>query len=188
MPFRMSHIQREFTPSEAANITGVSTDLQRDWRRRKVLPENEGGKWTRFSLSDIVQMSVLKAFSDSGFSVSSVGDCAHMAILPTLALLNDMPGAVVFEGDEISDRLKALATASHVGGAHGRYLVMAKDPDASEPRTSRWDHLGGLDEYLAEHKAVHCTVLDCSLLARLIADRAGLPFVRVEVEKREDDQ
>lgn len=187
MTIRMHHIDREFSPSEAAAITGVSVDLQRDWRRRGLLPENKEGKWTRFDLKHIIEMFVMKVFSGAGFSVSSVAEIASLAILPTLQRLHELPGAVSFEGDEVEDRIKEMALSRAVVGARGRYLVMVKDPEHSEPEVARCDTLGHLDSVMGESNAAHCTVLDLARLATSIADRAGLPLMRIEVERVEDD-
>src|SRR5207249_7491430 len=81
MNYSVRTIDREFTPAEAAEITGVSTALQRDWRRRGILAENADGKWTRWELKDIIRLSVMKLFSDAGMDVSQTKTVAQMAIL-----------------------------------------------------------------------------------------------------------
>lgn len=187
MTIRMRNIDREFSPSEAAAITGVSVDLQRDWRRRGLLPENKLGKWTRFDLKHIIEMFVMKVFSDAGFAVSNVAEIASLAILPTLARLYELPGAVSFEGDEVEDRIMEMALSRAVVGARGRYLVMVKDPEQSEPEVARCDTLDRLDSVMGESNAAHCTVLDLARLATSIADRAGLPLMRIEVECVSED-
>jgi len=193
MSIRMHHIDREFSPAEAAAITGVSVNMQRDWRRRGLLPENTEGKWTRFDLKHIIEMSVMKAFSDAGFSVSYVAEFASMAIMPSLAIANMLPGAVAFEGAPIDDEMKDRVllgsvrrkgpgineTADQIGG---RYLVIVKD-SGDKPQISRWTNLDRLDDHMAEMKAIHCTILDCVRLVDNIADRAGLPLMRVEIEE-----
>ena len=188
MPTSMTTISREFSPSEAALITGVSVDLQRNWRRRGLLPENKEGKWTRFSLDHIIKMSVMKVFADAGYSVSYVAKFASMAILPTLAFLHEAPGVVVFEGDEVSDHIKELTLRHAVVNARGRYLVMFKSAESSEAKISRWESLERLDDVMAERDVIACTVLDCILLSQRIIDRAGLPLIRVEVENTEEGE
>lgn len=56
----------EFTPAEAAVATGVSVDLQRDWRRRDVLKQQRGVGHARFRLSDLCRLYAMKTFSDVG--------------------------------------------------------------------------------------------------------------------------
>lgn len=187
MKTRFQNIEREFSPSEAEKITGVGVALQRDWRRRKILPENQSGKWTRFSLTDVITMSVMKTFSDAGGSVSFIADFAGMAILPTLSMIGEIPGSYSFEGDEISDELKEQVLRTSVVGAHGRYLLMVKSPEEESPRIARSESLEAINDLLADNEAIHCTVIDCWRLAAKIADRAGLPLFRVEVERVEDE-
>ena len=198
MSITISRVDREFSPAEAAEITGVSVALQRDWRRRGILPENKSGKWTKFALTDVIQMSVMKSFSDAGFSVQYVAEFASIAVLPTLAVLDSLPGVAVFEGDNISDALKARTLGHSVAvrgpdgevrGADqigGRYLVMIKNPATDTPSISRWNALDGLDDFMAEQKVVHCTIMDCHLLAELIAERATPPLIRFEVSATEE--
>lgn len=182
---RFHNVERHFTPAEAEHITGVSVALQRDWRRRKLLPENVDGKWTRFSLTNIIEMSVMKTFADAGGSVSYIRDHAQMAILPTLAMISELPGTYAFEGDEISDEMKERVISTSVVGAHGRYLIMIADPNGESPQIGRTETLGDLDGMLGDFEAFHCSVIDCWRLADKIVDRAGLPLYRVEVERVE---
>jgi hypothetical protein len=57
-----------FTPSQAAAITGVSVDSQRDWRRRMFLPGNPGG-WTRYSLRDLCRLRLMRALVECGLPI-----------------------------------------------------------------------------------------------------------------------
>lgn len=56
----------EYTPAQAALITGVSVDLQRDWRRRGYLNSRPDGKHNRYTFRDLCLMFAFKAFSDAG--------------------------------------------------------------------------------------------------------------------------
>lgn len=53
-----------FTPGEAEAITGVSTTLQRDWRRREFLPKGDGH--ARFDVFALAEMLTLKLLADRG--------------------------------------------------------------------------------------------------------------------------
>lgn len=90
----------KFTPAEAAKFTGVSTALQRDWRRRGILPARGSGKHHRFTFEDLCEMTALKAFSDAGFGPKAgaseklsgnfrdADSTAHMCMLPMLHYAN----------------------------------------------------------------------------------------------------
>ena len=49
-----------YTPSEAAKISGVNVALQRDWRRREILPRRDGhARYTPFELAELMALSAL---------------------------------------------------------------------------------------------------------------------------------
>lgn len=182
MPLYSTTIDREFAPKEAAEITGVSVALQRDWRRRKVLPEKKEAGWAKFKLADIIEMLVMKSFSEAGFSVLAVREVSSMAVLPTLRAILKFPDAVEFEGDEISEEEQEMMIVRHVQGGEGRYLLMAMDARSNEPQVARLSDLKYIEEYLADRGAVHCTIVDCERMAKTIVDRAGTPVMRIEIE------
>lgn len=58
----------QFTPAEAERITGVNTALQRDWRRRDIMPSSDGH--ARFDVFQLASMAVLKTLADRGIGPS----------------------------------------------------------------------------------------------------------------------
>jgi hypothetical protein len=70
--FRFSRVDAEYTPAEAADVTGVSTALQRDWRRRGILGVIAPGKHSRFKFNHLCEMFALKSFADAGLGVSEM--------------------------------------------------------------------------------------------------------------------
>jgi hypothetical protein len=178
MNFRIEIIQKDFTPSEAAGVTGVSTALQRDWRRHRYLSKSEDGGWARHDLSTTIKMIVMKTFSDAGNSVSAVKEFAIFAILPTLNALKEIDGAVEFEGDELREDSKKGVIDRIVVGATGRYLVMTSS--GGEEQFGRLQHASEIGEFLDSHGTFRCSVIDCRLLAAEIALKAGLPLFRVK--------
>ena len=182
---RVKNIAREFSPAEVATITGVSTTLQRDWRRRGVLPERRSEGWSRFDVSDVIEIAVLKFFADAGFGVKSVLDVSSLATLPVMDLLGKAPGARAYEG-EASDWLRAeIEERGTVRGAHGRYLAIAHAPGPKPdemPPTVRVETLADLAEYLDGDDYEGATILDFEKLAARIVERAGLPLFVIEVE------
>lgn len=185
MRYSVRTIDREFTPAEAAAITGVSTALQRDWRRREIIKgdPNPEGKWTRWALTDIIRLSVMKLFSDAGMEVSSTTTVANMAVLPTLGALALVDEAVEFDGDEIGDAQQARIRFSTVGTTHpshsiGRFLACFGKGEYDVCRT---DDLASLEAKLDEEPRPILSVVDCRNLAWLIVERAGGPVLRYEI-------
>jgi len=184
MSWRCRTINREFTPAEAAAITGVSTALQRDWRRRGILAENTEGKWTRWELTDIIRLSVMKLFSDAGMDVSQTKTIAQMALLPTLGAIARIDEAVAFEGDEIPEESRDRIRLSTVGTTHpshtlGRFLVSFGKGEYDVCRT---DSLADVESLLDTDRRPILSVVDCHSLASIIAERAGGPVIRYEIE------
>lgn len=66
-----------FRPGEAEAITGLSTAMQRDYRRRGFLPKNEGH--ARFNVFELAEMFMLKQLSDRGFWPEFFAPVAHLA-------------------------------------------------------------------------------------------------------------
>ncbi|RQW41376.1 helix-turn-helix domain-containing protein [Novosphingobium sp. LASN5T] len=64
-----------FTPAEATAITGVSQDLQRDWRRRGFLPRSEGhARFDLFGLAELLTMKLLSARDIGPKAAAEVAD------------------------------------------------------------------------------------------------------------------
>jgi hypothetical protein len=178
-------VDREFTPNEAERITGVSTALQRDWRRRKVIASKEDGRWTRWDLDDLIRLSVMKLFSEAGMDVSKTGTVAAMAMMPTFAALARFDEAHEFAGDEISDDDKerilhgSTPRASDPAHSFGRYLAsFGKD----EMQVCRVTSLEQLADFMAEQQQAVFAVVDCHQVAAQIVERAGGPIIRFEIE------
>ncbi len=85
-----------FTPAEAERITGVSVVLQRDWRRRKIIPARQDGE-ARFLLPALLEMLTLKMLSEAGLGIEEAREwCPFVpAAIASHALVVD--GAI--EGD-----------------------------------------------------------------------------------------
>lgn len=71
---RAEYTMTTFTPAEAERVTGVSTALQRDWRRHGYLPAGEGH--ARFNGFDLAEMWALKLLSDRGIGPQQGCDVA----------------------------------------------------------------------------------------------------------------
>ncbi|MBM6579919.1 hypothetical protein ILT44_06980 [Microvirga sp. BT689] len=190
--------QEEYSPAEASDATGVSTALQRDWRRRGIIGRaGPAGQHSRFTFDDLCEMMALKSFSDAGLRIKrltaasseepgqprpltkddlfNAETAAHMCRLPML-------------------HFAAEASASRWGGATGplvgtspghrigRFVVV------SGQQLYRVDSLAVLDEAPAEEIGPEPVkvIFDCKLAAnRLIAALPRAPY-RTRVHHRDD--
>jgi DNA-binding transcriptional MerR regulator len=66
-----------FTPSEAERITGVSTALQRDWRRRGYLPKSDSH--ARFEVFDLARLTFMKWMAERGVGPQQTHEIAEWA-------------------------------------------------------------------------------------------------------------
>jgi len=134
--------RRSFSPSEAARITGVSTTLQRDWRRRAIIQADGDGKWTRYDLAEVISLYLLKVFSDIGLNLKEMVPVASMGVLPVEELIFQKSDAVYTDKGVPED-----AAAMAVGGfGSSRLLVLGwthtnpKEPEICA-RAENWDQI-----------------------------------------------
>jgi DNA-binding transcriptional MerR regulator len=86
-----------FTPGEAERITGVSTTMQRDWRRRGILAK--ATERARFDLFDLAELLTLKLLSDRGIGPKAAAEvvdwCGYGIAYHTLDSVD------AYEGDHL---------------------------------------------------------------------------------------
>ena len=177
-------VTRQFSPAEAAEISGVSVTLQRDWRRRELLPPNTTGRWATFELGDIITMAVMKSFSDAGISIQKTKYLVGLALMPTYEALHRMPALYSFDDDvDEAGRDISLWAPGFTDGPRdiGRYLVAPEDKNNNDMNVFRTASLDRIPVLLDACGAVHCTVLDCRAMATRIAQAAKGPLFRVEM-------
>lgn len=114
-----------YTPAEAAKISGVNVALQRDWRRRGILPRREGH--ARYSPFEVAELMALNAFA-----VQGVGPQKFTPIATMLAA-----GIV----DAAMDRPEAYAgPLDLVVNEDDRDWLLEWESGAKEFKNWRWDY------------------------------------------------
>src|SRR6266446_7744191 len=57
-----------YPPKEAAALSGVTSDIQREWRRRKLMPfmvsRQESREWKNFDLREVCALTIMRSLSD----------------------------------------------------------------------------------------------------------------------------
>lgn len=178
-----------FTPGEAARITGVDTTKQRDWRRRKLLPDFPGH--ARFDAFDLAEMWALNLLSERGVPLKEAKEIAPWLATGTLhraLLVRD-----AYEGDH--DKIetgrwadKSPSMARRILRHHdrvpgkgrvipARYFIWWADG------TDRWDQ--SIDDAFVKASAAKATgpvlVIDTNRLGEKLVELAGRPLVHIEV-------
>ncbi|MER9029642.1 hypothetical protein [Mesorhizobium sp. M0674] len=74
----------EFSPSDIELVSGVSTGLQREWRRQEILPRKSDRGWTRATFEELVLIFVLKKLADAGFPLREAHAAATEAVAPVM--------------------------------------------------------------------------------------------------------
>lgn len=86
----------EFTtygPSEVSRITGVSSDLLRDWRRRGIIKASDAGS-SVYNTLHVAQIMLRRALSDVGVPLTESGKSADLGALYVLNYAGQMPRAI----------------------------------------------------------------------------------------------
>lgn len=175
---KLSLVGNFWRPAQVAEITGVSQDLQRDWKRRGYEFGDQSEGWSKASLHDLAKLLFVKTLRDSNLELSEAWQRASVETVAAIvlhALLR--PGAVnkTNAHGDILPLCMAFA-AMHVNGrdhvAGGRYFIFGASVVAGQ-----WD---SIDDAIAEanrkrnsgpHLAL--TIVMMRELSKLLADRAG---------------
>jgi hypothetical protein len=98
-----------FTPEQASQLTGVSPDRQRNWRKDGFIPSRAGKGWTRYSIEDLCRLFLLNACvsTNIGLSRAKLGvdhlvpllaEKVSLGLLGKHAEAGKVEGTVVFWG------------------------------------------------------------------------------------------
>ena len=156
-----SYTLEQFTPAEASEITGVTPVLQRDWRRRGLLPASKGPQ-ARYTAAEMVELLLMKDFSDEKFGPK---------------LLRELLDVSSFTTGEWVDRLSGQGGFDGVGFAPPRYVVF------SGSRFARVDDLNkALDDLAQKHGRRLSIVCDLKETAQFVISRLPRPVWRASTE------
>ncbi|MCB0636584.1 MAG: MerR family transcriptional regulator [Lewinella sp.] len=188
MKYSVRTITHEYSPSEVARVSGVSTSLQRDWRRRGVIQGRADG-WNKYDLADVIRMTVMRAFTQSGISLETAESVSSLAVLPVMDELVRWDDVAVFTGDQLSAEQMERIRASHVRGASGdeQFTFVALPEDAEEGASAaRLRNLADGERIMGMSGNFYGIALAHDLLAHRIAELSPLPIIRFEVEVKDD--
>lgn len=161
----------QFSPREVASMTGLSTELQRVWRRRGHLPARSGSH-ARFDARDVAAIAVRHDLTRMGFAPPDTVEIGRLSasIVLYFALLSS-DGAAYFQGSfkriaEITQRLvddSEMAMLIAEVTEERRYILIS-DPPA-------WEFVDDAAAVLSDERYTAMLLLDLAMIGRrLIAD------------------
>ena len=109
-------INNTFKAGDAGAISGVPPIMQRDWRRRGLIPEFDGER-AQFSMSDVCFLALTRTLSENGLALSEAANVApEFSSMLEGELGNALDGkpaagfaaVIMREGDKLSGNVPAL--------------------------------------------------------------------------------
>jgi DNA-binding transcriptional MerR regulator len=108
----VKYLLRSFTPQEAAAITGVSQESQRDWRRRGLLKKTPSGGRNAYDHMDLAKFMTMKTLSETGIDLSKaqkIADAAALTIVfglgrRLLKKADEGPPSIMFVPDHLLEK------------------------------------------------------------------------------------
>jgi hypothetical protein len=160
---KFTAVRAKFTPAEAHHITGVSPDLQRDWRHRKFLLPRRGRKHVRFDAIELGYLLALKTFSEAGVSIARIEAAAKLAEGPIWAFVS-RPAEEYFRAP----------AQTNVDADASRYVVV---------RSHKYfpSRVGDLAALEGQPPALLTQIFDCKLAAEVILERTPRPPISFTV-------
>lgn len=174
-------------PAQIAAITGVSQDLQRDWKRRGYEFGDQSEGWTKGAVHDLAKLLFVKTLRDANLELSEAWERATAETVGAIvlhALL--VPGAVSSTEPHHASHLKNGSAeflellmnfaASHVKGrrhvAGGEYFIFGASVPAGQ-YASITDAIAEADRKPKAGPHLSLTVVMMRELSQLLAKRAG---------------
>lgn len=188
MTYTVKTITHEYSPKEVALVTGVSTSLQRDWRRRGVIHGVSQG-WNKYTLTEVIRMTVMRAFTHSGISLDTAALVSNLSVLPVYDILAEHEDVAIFSGDPISDEQMDTIRANTTRGADGndQFTFVALPEVGQGQSTSRLNNLADAEQVMFKSGNFYGIALDHNLLAAHIAGSSPLPIIKFHVEVKAAD-
>lgn len=191
--------ERDYSAGEAAELTGVSQVMQRDWRRHGFLEPSVPGKHVRFSLLEICIMALMKVQTDNGKAVSAAHWVAKMTADAAILQIEKCQVGVSIEGLNIgpAQRRKLIYELNSIdekADATTRYIFlpankgMSKsldDNDEMGPTAYCFASLAEMESEV-ERDWVYGTIFDLQSFAMSLSFKLGEPLITYRLV--EDDK
>jgi hypothetical protein len=150
-----------YAPKEAGALSGVTSDVQREWRRRKLMPfmvpSQESREWKNFDLKEVCALTIMRCLSDCEVPLATARTIAEASA--------DYVVGFILERLDLKQSFLGLVKNWEMQ----RFVVIGSD---KVPRFS-----DDLEELLLREHSPATTSLDLAKIANLIIERATRSFV-----------
>jgi len=102
----------KFLAHEISEISGLSLNLIRDWRRRGYLNSKNDNRWNKHDIREIACLLVMKELSEFGIGPKMSQDMAATAANTIIYFALKFESSTEFTGEEISEKLKTAIRES----------------------------------------------------------------------------
>jgi len=168
----MSHGQLSklatYSPEEAAQLSGVATGTQRDWRRHERMPFQSSSSadtphWNRFDLKEVAALTVMQVLNDLNVELPVARTTAEAAAEDVIVLISERID------DRQRKKLKRIRPPLVKRWDAERFVVIGSDrvPQFADK----------LEDLLHRQHSPAVNQLDLGKVADLIVARAKKPFV-----------
>lgn len=156
-----------FEAHEVEAITGISTVLQREWRRRQIIRmPRTNRKRARWTIDQIGEAAVIRVLTGAGVTIATAMSAASVSVLPLRAAVMSLDAPA----------MSVLTPRPDHDGPAARYVVVGRHVSEREPVVSRTSALAELEG----HGIQAMTVIDLHLLAFDLVRRTPKPFFSIE--------
>ena len=160
------NIVRRYSPAETASISGVSADVQREWRRRGLMPFERATsgtqEWTSFDLKEVAALTIMRILSECGTPLATGRNTAMASATHVVSF--------VAEGLGVATAI-ALRKQFHLRRGKAPKRFAATGADVIPKLTD------SIDDVFHDMVSPAVISLDLNAVARLIIDRATKPIV-----------
>ena|SRR6266566_8703491 len=156
-----------YPPKEAAELSGVTSDVQREWRRRKLMPfmieKQTTREWTSFGLKEVAALTIMRTLSEFEVPLSTARTIAEASADHVVLFILECLG------DRNRKTLRKSCPTLVKNWQPERFVVIGSD---KIPQFS-----SSLEELLLRQHSPATTSLDLKKIADLVVSRATKPFV-----------
>lgn len=188
MDFSLRYREGQFSPADAAAITGAALHLQRDWRSQGLLKAREGGR-ASFTPRELAEMRLMVKLRGLGLPLPEARKAAEEAAPGVIfaALANHPEKALAVDGpaDVAGAYIKSLEDKSDEG-----YLQVLSDLPATERgyrfaviEEGRCSLLKELNDDTVDNVVEVAGLINLWAVARAIAEAAPRPLFTLVVPR-----